>query len=85
MLRDETGLVRAACWRLYNMKPSYTCTTLCEGWGSAVERWREGGDGDERKASEWLMRASPTSLLTQTMMSGARWLVTAQREDGSTT
>ena len=48
--RDETGLVRAACWRLCSMKHSYTYTTLCEGWGSVVERRGGGNDDDDRKS-----------------------------------
>ena len=29
--RDETGLVRAACWRLWDAKDSCSCAPLCEG------------------------------------------------------
>jgi len=64
--RDETGLVRSACWWLCDAKDSYSCAILCEGWGGVVE-WRD----EERKASEWLMRASPT-LLTRIVTFGVR-------------
>ena len=37
--RDETGLVRAVCWQLYDMKSSYSYATLCKGWNSGVG-WR---------------------------------------------
>ena len=40
--RSETGLVRAACWRLWDAKDSCSCSLPCKGWGCIVE-WREGG------------------------------------------
>jgi len=44
--RDETVLVRVACWRLCDVKDMYSYAPLCEGWGSIVE-WRgEGVGGD---------------------------------------
>ena len=53
--RDETGLVRAACWRLCDAKDSYSCAILCEGWGGVVE-WRGGvewrGEGTEGDGKE---------------------------------
>jgi len=70
--RDETGLVRAACWRLGGVKGSYSCAPICEGWGRIGGWGGEGGTTMTVKVSGWLMRALPTSLLTGTVTSGAR-------------
>ena len=79
--RDETGLVRAACWQLCDAKDSYSCAMLCESWGDVVEWQGEGERGTRamaRKASEWLMRTLPMSL-TGTVTFRVRWLVAVQR------
>ena len=44
--RDETGLVQAVCWRLWDAKDSCSCASLCEGWGRVVEGR---GYGDHKK------------------------------------
>jgi len=67
--RDETGLIQAAYWRLWDAKDSCSCALLCEGWGRVVE-WREGGTATMRKALEWpttSTRALPTLFLTGTV------------------
>ena len=53
--RDETGLVRAACWQLCDAKDSYSCAILCEGWGSVVELWggRRGQWQGKRRSGWW--------------------------------
>ena len=85
--RSETGLVQAACWRLWDAKDSCSCAPLCEGWGCVVE-WREGGTATMRKALEWpttSMRTSPTLFLTGTVNIdvGNSWLVAMQRADAA--
>jgi len=61
--RDETGPVRATCWRLCDVKDSYSYATAVAALLNGGEKATTATTG---KASEWLMRASPTSSLTRT-------------------
>jgi len=81
--RDETCLVRAACWRLCDAKDPYSCAILCEGWGGVVE-WRgEGTEGDGKKSVGVVDEGISNVILDGTVTFRARWLVAVQRVDAA--
>jgi len=77
--RDETGLVRAACWQLCDAKNSYSCAILCKGWGCVVELWGEGDKGDGKESVGVVDEGIANVIIDGTVTFRARWLVAAQR------